>query len=256
MNRAQRRASGKGTPKDIKPPSVVIGVVHPGEVSTAHMASLLRARDHMLQYGIVPGFLERLARSQHVHRARNEIVQGFLTSDADYLFFVDADMGIPKNAIERLMAVAHETERPIVAGLCFAQRTTGWNEDDYSTSFDIIPTVQVWNVEDGEVVSFTIWTDYPRDAVCKIDSTGGACVLIHRSVLEKMRAEFGDHWFTPITNKRHGGPFGEDTSFFLRCRELDVPVHMDTSVKTSHDKGGVFLTEELWDLQQALRGAA
>ncbi len=222
----------------------------------AHMASIMRAKEHMLQFGVLPGFIERRARSQHVHRARNEIVQGFLDSGCDYLFFVDADMGIPKNAIERLMSVAHADERPIVAGLCFAQRDTGFSEDDYSTTFDIIPTVQVWNVEDDdEVLSFSIVTDYPRDTVCEIDATGGACVLIHRGVLEKMRSEFGDHWFTPITNRLTGGPFGEDTSFFLRCRQLAIPVHMDTSVKTSHDKGGVFLTEEMWDRQQSQANA-
>ena len=222
----------------------------------AHMASIMRAKEHMLQFGILPGFIERRARSQHVYRARNEIVQGFLDSDCDYLFFVDADMGIPKNAIERLMSVAHADDRPIVAGLCFAQRDTGFSEDDYSTTFDIIPTVQVWNVEDDdEGLSFSIVTDYPRDTVCEIDATGGACVLIHRGVLEKMRADCGDHWFTPIANKRTGGPFGEDTSFFLRCRQLGIPVHMDTSVKTSHDKGGVFLTEEMWDRQQAAASA-
>lgn len=253
MNRAQRRASGVETMSSPKVPKVVIGTVHPGEVSMAYMASIIRARDHMLQYGIVPGFIERRARSQHVYRARNEIAKGFLEADCDYLFFVDADMGIPKNAIERLMAVAHEDERPIVAGLCFAQRDTGFSEDTYATEFDIIPTAQVWNLEDDEPVGFFIVTEYPRDQVIQIDSTGGACVLVHRTVLEKMRAEFGDHWFTPRTNPATGGQFGEDTSFFLRCRDLAIPVHMDTSVKTSHDKGGVFLTEELWDRQEAAK---
>lgn len=252
MNRAERRAS-KQPPA---PPKVVIGVVHPGEVSMAHMASIMRAKEHMLQYGMLPGFIERRARSQHVHRARNEIVEGFLATDCDYLLFVDADMGIPKNAIERLLAVAHADERPIVAGLCFAQRDTGYNDETYSTSFDVVPTVQLWNVDDdGDVVSFSIVGEYPRDTVCQIDATGGACVLIHRGVLEKMRAEHGNHWFTPIANKQTGGPFGEDTSFFLRCRDLDIPVHMDTSVKTSHDKGGIFLTEEVWDAQQASKFA-
>lgn len=220
----------------------------------AHMASIMRAKDHMLQYGVLPGFIERRARSQHVHRARNEIVRGFLETDCDYLLFVDADMGIPKNTIERLMSVAHVDERPVVAGLCFAQRDVGFDDDDYSTRFDVIPTVQLWNLdENDEVVSFSIVTEYPRDTVIQIDSTGGACVLVHRGVLEKMRAEWGEHWFTPRTNPASGGPFGEDTSFFLRCRDLAIPVHMDTSVRTSHDKGGVFLTEELWDFQQALR---
>lgn len=254
MNRAQRRAKSPTVPTEA-PPKVVIGVVHPGEVSMAHMASVMRAKEHMLQYGILPGFIERRARSQHVHRARNEIVSAFLATDCDYLLFVDADMGIPANTIERLMAVAHVDERPIVAGLCFAQRDVGFSDDDYSSTFDIVPTVQLWNVEDdGEIESFSIVGEYPRDTVCQVDATGGACVLMHRGVFEKMAVEYGDHWFTPLTNRRTGGPFGEDTSFFLRCRQLGILVHMDTSVKTSHDKGGVFLTEELWDLQQALRG--
>lgn len=255
VNRAERRARSKTADTSVEPsvPKVVIGIVHPGEVSMAHMMSIMRAREHMLQHGMLPGVLERRARSQHVHRARNEIVQGFLSTDCDYLFFVDADMGIPKDAIERLLVAAHANNLPIVAGLCFAMRDIGFDEDTYSTSFDVVPTVQLWNEDDdGDVVSFSIVGEYPRDTLCQIDATGGACVLIHRSALEKIQAEHGDHWFTPITNKNTGGPFGEDTSFFLRCRGLDIPVHMDTSVKTSHDKGGVFLTEALWDLQQAL----
>lgn len=256
MNRAERRAAQRSgnTPAV---PKVVIGVVHPGEVSMACMASIMRAKDHMLPFGILPGFIERRARSQHVYRARNEIVDGFLAADCDYLLCVDADMGLPANTIERLLSVAHTDERPVVAALCFGQREIGFNDYDYSTKFDIVPTVYMWNVEDEEVVSFSTAAEYPRDAVIQLDATGGACVLIHRTVLEKMRAEFGDQWFTPIPHPSNGGQFGEDTSFFLRCRDLSIPVHMDTSVKTSHDKGdGVFLTEELWDLQQALRAAS
>lgn len=262
MNRAERRASRRNsgssaasaTSADVPDvPKVVIGTVHPGEVSMSMMASVMRAKDHMLQYGIIPGFLERRARSQHVYKARNEIVAGFLDMDADYLLFVDADMGIPKNTIERLLAVAHVDDRPIVGALCFAQREVGFSDEDYSSRFDLMPTVQVWCVEDDEVTSFYIVEDYPRDEVCQIDATGAACVLIHRTVFEKMRAEHGDHWFTPLTNRPTGTLFGEDTSFFLRCRELSIPVHMDTTVKTSHDKGGVFLTEQLWDMHKALK---
>ena len=220
----------------------------------ACMVSIMRAKDHMLPYGMLPGFLERRARSQNVFKARNDIVSAFLSTDCDYLFCVDADMGIPENAIERLISVAHTEERPIVAGLCFGQADIGFNEADYSSTFAVFPTIYAWNVdEDGDVESWATIGDYPRDTLCQIDGTGGACVMTHRGVLEKMRAEFGDHWFTPIVNKRTGGPFGEDTSFFLRCRELGVLVHMDTSVKTSHDKGGVFFDEDTYDLQQSMR---
>jgi len=256
VNRAERRAAQRGAQvPTVTVPKVVIGVIHPGDVSMAHMASIMRAKDHMVQYGMLPGFLERRARSQNVYKARNDIVTAFLSTDCDYLFCVDADMGIPENAIERLVSVAHTEERPIVAGLCFGQADTGFREADYSSTFAVFPTIYAWNEDDdGDVESWSTIGDYPKDTVVQLDATGGACVLIHRGVLEKMRAEFGDHWFTPLTNKATGGPWGEDTSFFLRCRQLGIPVHMDTSVKTSHDKGGIFLTEELWDAQKAAFG--
>lgn len=254
MNRAERRAAGREkTPEAPSLPKVVIATVHPGEVSTAYMASILRARDYMmLHYGMFVGFLERRARSQNVFKSRNDLVQGFLSSDSDYLLFVDADMGIPADAIQRLLAVAHVDERPIVAGLCFGEMVVGFNEYDYSARIACFPTIYFWNVDDDDqVMRWTPFAEYPRDSVLKIDGTGAACVMVHRGVLEKMQAEFGDHWFTPITLKDSGGPCGEDMSFFLRCRDLGIPVHMDTSVKTSHDKGGVFMNEDLWDRQQA-----
>jgi hypothetical protein len=40
----------------------------------ACMVSIMRAKDHMLPYGMLPGFLERRARSQNVFKARNDIV--------------------------------------------------------------------------------------------------------------------------------------------------------------------------------------
>lgn len=261
MNRAERRAAARrsSTPTTAgsdggttSVPKVVIGVIHPGEVSMAHMASIMRAKDNMLQYGMLPGFIERRARSQNVFRARNEIVAAFLSTDCDFLFCVDADMGIPSNTIERLISVAHTEERPIVAGLCFGQADTGFNDDDYSSTFAVFPTIYAWNVnDDGVVESWSTIGEYPRNSVVQLDATGGACLMIHRGPLEKMRAEFGDHWFTPITNPVTRSPWGEDTSFFLRCRDLGIPIHMDTSVKTSHHKGGIYLNEALWDAQRA-----
>ena len=148
---------------------------------------------------MLPGFLERRARSQNVFKARNDIVSAFLSTDCDYLFCVDADMGIPENAIERLVSVAHTEERPIVAGLCFGQADIGFNEADYSSTFAVFPTIYAWNEDDdGDVESWATIGDYPRDAVVQLDATGGACVMIHRGVLEKMRAEFGDHWFLSL----------------------------------------------------------
>jgi hypothetical protein len=37
----------------------------------------------------------------------------------------------------------------------------------------------------------------------------------------------------------------------VRLAALDIPVHVNTAVKTTHDKGGIFLDEETFDAQTA-----
>jgi hypothetical protein len=68
-----------------------------------------------------------------------------------------------------------------------------------------------------------------------------------------MRDEFGDHWWTQIQHPVKNEPFGEDTSFYLRAAKVGYPLIVHTGVRTSHDKGGVFLTERLYDEQRVIR---
>jgi hypothetical protein len=79
-------------------------------------------------------------------------------------------------------------------------------------------------------------------------------------VLEKMHAERPGHWYQPIEigkgAERGFTEFGEDLSFCLRAKALGFPVYVHTGVKTTHDKGGVFLDEDTYDLQQAMRAIA
>lgn len=46
--------------------------------------------------------------------------------------------------------------------------------------------------------------------------------------------------------------FGEDMSFCLRLVAQDTPMWVNTAVKTTHDKGGVYLDEETYLIQQAI----
>ena len=86
--------------------------------------------------------------------------------------------------------------------------------------------------------------DYPLDALVRCDATGAAFLLIHRAALERIR----DHgfnrtfpWFQETENV--GQPVGEDITFCLRARQLDIPVHVNAAVKVGHHKS-TLLTEE------------
>lgn len=181
---------------------------------------------------------------------RNSIMRAFLASGHEWLFMVDADMGFQPNALELLHQVADPVERPIVAGLCFAQREMshdgrgGYRWNAKPTIFDRVDVP-------GEPI-FTYRHHFPVNGVVRCDATGGAFLLIHRSVGETI----GNDWFTRLDEPRNPTPEGEremhqthvseDLSFFVRCMEHDIPCHVFTGVKTNHLKSVWVSETDFW----------
>lgn len=184
---------------------------------------------------------------------RNRVAADFLdNTDGEWLWFVDTDMGFAQDTVDRLISYADRNTSPVVGALCFKQ-TRQAKGDHFAERYLIQPTLYEY-VELETEVGFRPMMSYPRDQLVRVAATGAACILIHRRVLEKVRAANGDTWFTEIVHPTglHGKPrtFGEDMSFCVRCQALDIPVKVATQVKTTHDKGGVFLDEDTFDRQQ------
>jgi hypothetical protein len=272
VNREQRRAARrKGiTDDDLtsilgdEPPKVTLSYIHPGDVSAAFMASVFGCMMYELaRTGRNFGMREKRSRTLALPKNRNLLTAAFLETDADWLWFVDADMGFPPDALHKLLVAADAETRPIVGGLCFAQRYSGFEPETNADIYDSVPTLHVYSYTDGQWDGFKTIVLYPRDALVKVDSTGAAFLLIHRTALEKIRdtevvlpdgtKSAGKNWWTQVVHPTADHLVGEDTSFFYRAHQCGIPLHVHTGIRTSHDKGGVFLTEQLWDLQQALK---
>jgi hypothetical protein len=181
--------------------------------------------------------------------ARNRAVEDFLAehAQADWLFWVDTDMGVPADAVDRLLAAADPVERPIVGALCFAQRETG-PDGIGGWRTEATPTVYDW-LHVGDRQGFAVRWDYPRDAVVRCAGTGSACLLVHRSVYERMFARYGRSWYDRAYNPSMEQLTGEDLSFCMRAGALGIGVHVHTGVRTSHQKT-VWLSEADYDLQR------
>lgn len=180
--------------------------------------------------------------------ARNKAVEQFLTErDAEWLFWIDTDMGFTADTLDRLIEVADPVERPIVGALCFTQRETaedgmgGWRTAAAPTIFD-------WVHAEGQQ-GFAIRWDYPPDTVTQCAGTGSACILIHRSVFERMFKEYGRSWYDRAFNPTMKVETSEDLSFCMRAIALGIPVHVHTGVKTSHMKK-VWLSEMEYQAQR------
>lgn len=167
--------------------------------------------------------------------ARNKIMAHFLDeATEEWLWMVDTDMGFAADTVDRLVEAADPVERPVVGGLTFGLRLG--DADGFGGYRNRpFPVLYVWHQDERGGHGFRNVFDYPRDQVVQVAGTGAACLLVHRTVAEKVRAESGDDWFTPVRYP-DGRLVSEDLSFCFRLGQLGVPVHVDTRVKTTHAK--------------------
>ena len=207
---------------------VAIGWLDPGQV------------DGMFALSIASIYAERLDRMEGLirvenggllSRGRNELVARFLdTTEAAWLLMIDSDEQLSVAGFDRLIAAAHDTERPIVAGLYFG----AWPGEFYPTAVPLI----FYGIPD--TTRFAPVMDYPVNKVIPVDSAGTGCLLIHRSVFEKIRADAGPHqgsywcWFQDMPV--NGDWFSEDHFFCARAREVGFPIHAHTGVVLPHRK--------------------
>lgn len=244
MNRAERRRQAR----DAKP-ATVIGYLHPEDVSASFAYSLCRLMLYeTARTGMPPYLLAQRTPAGQLVENRNTVVAHFLESGAEWLLFVDSDMGFPADALERLLAVA-SVERPIVGGLCFGLWVDNAHFDDatQACSWRSFPTIYSF-VETDDTVGFTAASAFPDDDVVECSATGAAFFVAHRSVYEAI----GGGWFEPVTHPKGNVRFSEDLSFFIRAAAAGYGCAVHTGVRTSHAKG-VFLTAEQYMVQEVGR---
>lgn len=218
---------------------VQIAYLHPEHVSHSWHDSMRRTHAYDRAAGgqrIAEKPLNIRCGSGRLVPSRNFATTLFLDrTPHEWLLFVDTDMGWEDDAVHRLLAAADPVERPVVGGLCFALM-----EAEYDSAgghrFTIVPTMYKIGItiETGKP-SFCYYGAYLEDAVTQVAATGAAFLLIHRSVLEKLRAEHGDRWWDQFYDG-DGTMVGEDIAFCARLGNAGLPVHVHTGVKTTHHK--------------------
>jgi len=223
---------------------VQIAYLHSERVSHSFMESMRGMLEHDLNGTgrVARKPLNLRCAAGLIAHTRNYAVRLFLDkTDHEWLLFIDTDMGFAADSVDRLLDAADPVTHPIVGALCFAYMETeydgmgGWRRS-------VVPTMyRIGNVVDSGRVSFCYYGEYPDDTVVPVAATGGAFLLIHRGVLEKLRADT-DRWFDMLYDD-DGDIVGEDIAFCARAQASGIPVHVHTGVKTSHHKE-IWLAEE------------
>lgn len=143
--------------------------------------------------------------SSHLVAGRNRQVELALSTGAKWILMLDADMTFPPDLIDRLRRRA--TPDRIVGGLCATAK--------------------------GEAVMFGFdglrIESWEPGALVPVLATGAACLLIHRSIFERMEYP----WFY-MTRDAH--QMDQDQVFLTDVNLAGMQVAVDTSVVLGHVK--------------------
>lgn len=217
---------------------IVIGYCSPGAVYSRFHESMLNLQNYDDRFGhhIWNDGAGRIPfeASANISTARNAMCRLMLETAADWLWMVDTDMTFQPDILERLLINADPVTAPIVGGLCFGI------EDGrlFPTMYDLGGTESK-----PEFIRYDKW---PENAMMQVFATGAACLLIHRTALERIRDyehpdRPGQQGFSPVYEwfqEREFGqtPMGEDVTFCFRAGIVGLPVYVDTGVQLGHVK--------------------
>lgn len=164
-----------------------------------------------------------------IARQREESVNYWYENNkSDWLFWVDSDVVVSPEVFLRLWNKKDALTKPLLTGVYF---TTNNPEEPL-----MIPMPTVFKfVENEEGFGLERIHPMPRDAFIKVDAAGMGLVLMHRSVVEKIRKVVPDA--TLFQELGTGKKFiGEDIFFFALCNQAEVPLWCDTGATAPHMK--------------------
>lgn len=164
----------------------------------------IKANDFMIVSGVSP-----------VAYARNLIVEGFLKTDAEYLWQVDADTIPPKDALEKMLALDKDIVAAVTPIVRKGQVTSNIYLDTSGT-----PLLMEEIRERTEPFS--------------VEGSGASCILIKRSVFEKMTVPYyAEVW------GNNGDFVSEDIFWGNVAKEEDFEITCIPSVICGHARSVV-----------------
>jgi hypothetical protein len=185
--------------------------------------------DVILKSGLT---FESTYRSQgnQIARQREKVINYWYDQNkADWLLWVDSDVVISPESFLKLWNQKDKDERPMMTGVYF---TTDNPEEPL-----MVPMPTVFNFVDNEDGGFGLARIHPlpKDKLIQVGAAGMGYVLMHRSVVDRIRKELPDAQF--FMEMGRGNKFiGEDIYFFALCEKAGVPLWCDTSVTAPHMK--------------------
>jgi hypothetical protein len=143
--------------------------------------------------------------------ARNSLVERYLGA---WLLMLDTDHAPEPDLAVRLLTIMDQADVDVVCGI-YCHRTPPNS-----------PVIYQWNDAGTGLEPIGDWDRSAR--LIEVGSAGGGALLVRRRVYDLIREQMKCLPFEIIP------PFGEDHSFFKRCRDLKIKVYAAPTIESRH----------------------
>jgi hypothetical protein len=147
----------------------------------------------------------------------------------EWILWIDSDVVISPEKFKLLWDNRDATERPLVTGVYF---TTDNPEEPLMIP---MPTVFSFTNKGDGTFGLARVHPLPKNQLIKVDAAGFGFLLMHRSVINKVRAVAPEGQV--FMEMGRGTKFiGEDIFFFALCDKAEVPIYCHTGATAPHMK--------------------
>jgi len=145
----------------------------------------------------------------------------------DWLLWVDSDIVLSAEAMHKLWQAADKINRPVVSGVYFiSKENEGTLMRPFPVLFNDISDYQIQYIH-----------PLPENQIIKIDNAGFGFVLMHKSIIPKLRETHPNKaMFTETGDGEDDHFIGEDIVFFRRMKAAGIPLHAHTGALVKHIK--------------------
>ena len=185
--------------------------------------------DVMLKSGITFSSTLRSQGNQIARQRQTVIDYWYEKSKSDWLLWVDSDVVISPETFRLLWDNKDAKERPLVSGVYF---TTDNPEEPLMVP---MPTVFSFTNKGDGTFGLSRVHPLPTNQLIKVDAAGFGFILMHRSIVKKVKAVAPDGQM--FMEMGRGTKFiGEDIFFFALCDKAEVPLYCHTGALAPHMK--------------------
>lgn len=211
-----------------KKTKIYCGWLSTGTSETMHLYLM---RDLQERYGEhVELVLPDLCIHRMFHdRARNDVVEEFLASDCDILWFLDSDIVPPTHILD---LVVHHKDKWQAAGAPYPIYATVPGSSEMSIMFTVYNGIG-GDISPGEASRGMHMIECPEGGTEFVDGLATGCLFLKREVFKDLKRPYFEFKFDAETRRIVEG---EDLGFALKMHDLGIKFFVDYGMVCKHLK--------------------